>query len=71
MPILTQTCVLAFFFCNFVDMNVNLRGRLDIKRQIWSNSRQTEKADSREMVVLPRELFLEIDESLKILSESK
>lgn len=52
-------------------MNVNLRRRLDKKRQIWSNSSQTEKADSREMVVLPRELFLEIDESLKILSESK
>ena len=52
-------------------MNVNLRGRLDKKRQIWSNSRQTEKADSREMVVLPRERFLEMEESLKILSESK
>ena len=50
-------------------MNVNLRGRLDKKRQIWS--RQTEKADSREMVVLPRETFLEMDESLKILSERK
>ena len=43
-------------------MNENLRGRLDKKRQIWSNSRQTEKADSREMVVLPRETFLEMDE---------
>ena len=47
-------------------MNVNL----DKKRQIWSNSRQTEKADNREMVVFT-ETFLEMDESLKILSESK
>ena len=52
-------------------MNVNLRGRLDKKQQIWSNSRQTKKADGREMVVLPRETVLEMDESLKILSESK
>ena len=52
-------------------MDVNWRGRLDKKRQIWSNSRQTEKADSREMVVLPRETFLEMEERLKILSESK
>ena len=66
MPILTQPCVVAFF-CKFVGMNVNL----DKKRQIWPNSRQTEKADSREMVVLPRETLLEMDESLKILSESK
>ena len=52
-------------------MNVNLRGRLDKKRQIWSNSRQTEKADSREMVVLPRETLLAMDERLKVLSERK
>ena len=63
--------MLLLFFCKFVGMNVNLRGKLDKKRQIWSNNRQTEKADSREMVVLPRETFLEMDESLKILSESK
>ena len=48
MPILTQTCVVAFFFGKFVGMNVNMRGRLDKKRQIWSNSRQTEKGDSRD-----------------------
>ena len=62
--------MLLFFFGKFVGMNVNMRGRLDKKRQIWSNSRQTEKADSRD-VVLPRETFLEINESLKILAESK
>ena len=70
MKILTHNCC-CFFFCKFVGMNVNLRGRLDKKQQIWSNSRQTEKADSREMVVLPRETFLEMEENLKILSASK
>lgn len=57
MPILTQTCVVAFFFCKFVGMNVNMRGRLDKKRQIWSNSRQTEKADSRDGSFTERNVF--------------
>ena len=60
----------CFFFCKFVGMNVNMRGRLDKKRQIWSNSRLLKK-QIVEMVVLPRETFLEIDESLKILAERK
>ena len=52
-------------------MNVYMRGRLDKRGQIWSNSRQSEKADNREMVVLPRETYLEMKESLKILSQGK
>ena len=63
--------LLFFFFPKFVGMNVNVRGRLDKKRQPWPNSRQSEKAVNREMVVLPRETFLEMEESLKILSGSK
>lgn len=71
-PLLIQTCVLAsFFFCKFAGMNVYMRGRLDKRGQIWSNSRQSEKADNREMVVLPRETYLEMKESLKILSQRK
>ena len=70
MPILTQTCVLAFFFVTLLtwmwtcaedwiksDRFGQIVGRL--KKQIV------------EMVVLLRETFLEMDESLKILSESK
>lgn len=52
-------------------MNVYMRGRLEKGGQIWSNSRQSEKADYREMVVLPRETYLEMKESLKILSQGK
>ena len=54
---------LLLFFCKFVSMNVYMRGRLDKRGQIWSNSRQSEKADNREMVVLPRETYLEMKES--------
>ena len=57
-PLFTQTCVVVFF--SFVGTNVKEHGRLAKKRQIWSNSRQREKADKREMVVLPREMLLEI-----------
>ena len=60
MPILTQTShklVLLLFFGKFVGMNVNMRGRLDKKRQIWSNGRQTEKADSRDGSFTERNVF--------------
>ena len=61
MPILTQTCVVAFFFCKFDWIKSDRFGQIvgRLKKQIV------------EMVVLPRETFLEIDESLKILAESK
>ena len=62
---------LLLFFCKFVSMNVYMRGRLDKRGQILSNSRQSEKADNREMVVLSRETYLEMKESLKILSQRK
>ena len=60
MPILTQTCVVAFF-CKFDWIKSDRFGQIvgRLKKQIV------------EMVVLPRETFLEIDESLKILAESK
>ena len=44
----------------FVGTNVNERGRLAKKRPVWSNGWQREKADNREMLVLPRETFLEM-----------
>ena len=49
----------------FVGMNVDERGRLAKKSQ----SRQREKADAREIVVLPRKTFLQMEEGWKILSE--
>ena len=55
-------------------MNVNERGRLAKKRQRWRNSKQAEsdsEDSAREMVVLPKEKYLEMEENLKILSESK
>ena len=55
-------------------MNVNERGRLAKKRQSWSNSKQAEsdsEDSAREMVVLPKEKYLEMEENLKILSASK
>ena len=44
------------------------------KRQRWSNSKQAEsdsEDSAREMVVLSKEKYLEMEENLKILSESK
>ena len=38
-------------------MNVKLRGRLDNKEQILLNSRQTEKADSRDGSFTERNVF--------------
>ena len=52
-------------------MNVNERGRLAKKRQRWCNSKQAESDSAREMVVLPKEKYLEMEQNLKILSESK
>ena len=55
-------------------MNVNERGRLAKKRESWSNSKQAEsdsEDSAREMVVLPKEKYLEMEQNLKILSVSK
>ena len=55
-------------------MNANERERLAKKRQCWSNSKQAEsdsEDSAREMVVLPKEKYLEMEQNLKILSESK
>ena len=56
-------------------MNVKERGQLAKKRQCcnWFNlsSKQAESDSAREMVVLPKEKYLEMEENLKIVSESK
>ena len=56
----SRKLVLLLLLLFFVGTNVKEHGRLAKKRQVWSNSRQREKADNMEMVVLPRETLLEI-----------
>ena len=54
-------------------MNVNEHGRQAKRQQLVSNNSQINQPEntSRELVVLPREKFLELEKRLKILTESK
>ena len=52
-------------------MNINQRGRTVKKKTQMSNRGMSDSGRTREMVVIPRENVLEMEEKLKTLSESK
>ena len=54
-------------------MNKNNPGRLPKRRQSFCKKAEvdTDHDSAREMIVLPKEKYLEMEENLKILSESK
>ena len=52
-------------------MYLNQRGRTVKKKTQMSNEGMSDNGRTREMVVIPRENVLEMEEKLKTLSESK
>ena len=52
-------------------MNLNQRGRLPKHKRSMSSKEKSESDSIREMVVIFKESLLEMEEKLRILSESK
>ena len=52
-------------------MNLNQRGRLPKQKSSMSSKEKSDSDSTREMVVISKESLLEMEEKLRILSESE
>ena len=52
-------------------MNLNQRGRLPKHRRSITSKEKSDSGSTKEMVVISKESLVELEETLRILSESK